>query len=140
MNVTAALLVGLLFGAGTYLVLQRSLTRVVLGVGLWGYAGNLLLLMAGGRAGAPPLLSAAEPPQPYADPLPHAMALTAIVVTFAITAFLLALAFRGWTLAGTDEVEDDIEDRRIARERVKEEPAGDESAPEAMTEFGGEKE
>ncbi|MBA3886193.1 MAG: Na(+)/H(+) antiporter subunit C [Acidobacteria bacterium] len=114
MILTMALLVGVLFGGGTFLVLQRTLTRVVLGLGLWGYAVNLLLLMAGGRAGAPPLLGDEPPPVPFADPLPQAMALTAIVITFAITAFLLALAYRSWTLTGDDEAEDDIEDRRIA--------------------------
>jgi multicomponent Na+:H+ antiporter subunit C len=114
MILTTAIVVGVLFGGGTFLVLQRTLTRVILGLGLWGYAVNLLLLMAGGRAGAPPLLGGAEPPMPYADPLPQAMALTAIVITFAITAFLLALAYRSWTLTGDDEAEDDIEDRRIA--------------------------
>jgi multicomponent Na+:H+ antiporter subunit C len=85
-----------------------------LGSGLWGYAVNLLLLMAGGRAGTPPLINDAPPASGFADPLPQAMALTAIVITFAITAFLLALAYRSWTLTGDDEAEDDIEDRRIA--------------------------
>lgn len=138
MILTKALLVGVLFGAGTYLVLQRNLTRVVLGFGLWGYATNVLLLVSGGRAGAPPLLARAEPSSPFADPLPQAMALTAIVITFAITAFLLALAFRGWTLIGSDEVEDDIEDRRIAASRGDEEPGAGETEPEGATEFGGE--
>jgi multicomponent Na+:H+ antiporter subunit C len=114
MILTMAIVVGVLFGGGTYLVLQRTLTRVVLGLGLWGYAVNLLLLMAGGRAGTPPVIGETAPLRPYADPLPQAMALTAIVITFAITAFLLALAYRSWTLTGDDEAEDDIEDRRIA--------------------------
>jgi multicomponent Na+:H+ antiporter subunit C len=111
---TMAVIVGVLFGGGTYLVLQRTLTRVILGLGLWGYAVNLLLLMAGGRAGAPPFINDVPPAGAFADPLPQAMALTAIVITFAITAFLLALAYRSWTLTGDDEAEDDIEDRRIA--------------------------
>jgi multicomponent Na+:H+ antiporter subunit C len=55
-----------------------------------------------------------SPEGAFVDPLPQAMALTAIVITFAITAFLLALAYRSWTLTGADEAEDDIEDRRIA--------------------------
>lgn len=114
MILTMAVIVGVLFGGGTYLVLQRTLTRVILGLGLWGYAVNLLLLMAGGRAGAPPLIKDVPPAGAFADPLPQAMALTAIVITFAITAFLLALAYRSWTLTGDDEAEDDIEDRRIA--------------------------
>ena len=50
-----------------------------------------------------------------ADPLPQALALTAIVISFGITAFLLALAYRSWVLRSDDEVEDDVEDRRIAK-------------------------
>ena len=50
-----------------------------------------------------------------ADPLPQALALTAIVIAFGITAFLLAVAYRSWVLNHDDEVEDDVEDRRIAR-------------------------
>ena len=114
MILTMAIVVGVLFGGGTFLVLQRTLTRIVLGLGLWGYAVNVLLLMAGGRAGAPPLIGDETGSAGFADPLPQAMALTAIVITFAITAFLLALAYRSWTLTGDDEAEDDIEDRRIA--------------------------
>ena len=114
MILALVLVVGVLFGAGTYLVLHRTLTRIVLGFGLWGYAVNVLLLLSGGRAGAPPLIDDVTPEAAFVDPLPQAMALTAIVITFAITAFLLALAYRSWTLTGDDEAEDDIEDRRIA--------------------------
>ena len=114
MILTLAVVVGVLFAGGTYLVLHRTLTRIVLGLGLWGYAVNVLLLMSGGRAGAPPLVNGESAGPDFADPLPQAMALTAIVITFAMTAFVLALAYRSWTLTGGDEVEDDIEDRRIA--------------------------
>mgnify|MGYP001066860625 CR=1 FL=1 len=114
MILTMALIVGALFGAGTYLVLQRTLTRIVLGLGLWTYGANVLLLLAGGRAGAPPLLDGDAPAASFADPLPQAMILTAIVITFGITAFLLSLAYRSWTLTGDDMAEDDVEDRRIA--------------------------
>jgi multicomponent Na+:H+ antiporter subunit C len=51
---------------------------------------------------------------PASDPLPQALALTAIVITFGVSAFLLALAYRSWLLTRSDEVEDDVEDRRIA--------------------------
>ena len=114
MILALVVVVGVLFGAGTYLVLHRTLTRVILGFGLWGYAVNVLLLLAGGRAGAAPLVGEVVDESAFADPLPQGMALTAIVITFAITAFLLALAYRSWTLTGNDEAEDDIEDRRIA--------------------------
>jgi multicomponent Na+:H+ antiporter subunit C len=57
-----------------------------------------------------------------ADPLPQAMVLTAIVITFGVTAFLLALAFRSWLLTGEDFVQDDVEDRRIAALAPVEQP------------------
>jgi multicomponent Na+:H+ antiporter subunit C len=108
-----ALVVGVLFTGGTYLLLQRTLTRTILGLVLYGHAVNVLLLLAGGRAGAPPLVDGTD--APIADPLTEAMALTSIVITFGISAFLLALAYRSWTLTGDDMAEDDLEDRRIAQ-------------------------
>lgn len=113
MILALAVVVGFLFAGGTYLLLQRTLTRIVLGLALYSHGVNVLLLLAGGRAGAPPLVGEGDT-EAVADPLPQAMALTAIVITFAISAFLLALAYRSWTLTGDDEAEDDIEDRRIA--------------------------
>ena len=62
----------------------------------------------------PPVLSEGVDPGTVSDPLPQAMVLTAIVITFGVTAFLLALALRSYLLTGSDEVEDDLEDRRIA--------------------------
>ena len=111
MIVVMVLAVAVLYGAGAYLLLQRNLSRIVIGLGLLGHGANLLLLMAGGRAGAAPLAGSEGP---FADPLPQALALTAIVSTFGVSAFLLALAYRSWVLTRSDEVEDDVEDRRIA--------------------------
>lgn len=111
MIVVMVLAVAVLYGAGAYLLLQRNLSRIVIGLGLLGHGANLLLLMAGGRAGAAPLAGSGGP---FADPLPQALALTAIVITFGVSAFLLALAYRSWVLTRSDEVEDDVEDRRIA--------------------------
>lgn len=113
MIVALAVLVGILFAAGTYLLIQRTLTRIILGVSLYGHAVNVLLLSSGGRSGRAPILDGSET-GPVSDPLPQAMALTAIVISFAVVAFLLALAYRNWTHTGDDEVEDDLEDRRIA--------------------------
>lgn len=113
-DVTMALVVGTLFAIGFYLMLQRSLMRIVLGFVLLGHGTNLLLLVAGGTPGRPPVLEdGSAVPGRMADPLPQAMALTAIVITFGLTAFLMALAYRSWRLTGHDEVRDDIEDRRI---------------------------
>lgn len=107
------LLIGVLVGTGVVLVLERSLSRIVIGSGLITYGVNLLILMAGGRAGAPPIIGQA-PVDQMADPLPQAMVLTAIVIGLALTAFMLAMSYRTWQLNGNDEVQDDREDRRIA--------------------------
>lgn len=117
MILATALLVGLLYAVGTWLVLQRALTRIVLGLALMGHGANLLLLLAGGRAGRAPIVGGQPSRGEVSDPLPQALALTAIVITFAVLAFLLALAYRSFVLTGDDVVEDDFEDRRIAEER-----------------------
>ncbi|QKW35025.1 Na(+)/H(+) antiporter subunit C [Actinomadura sp. NAK00032] len=109
-------IVAVLFATGFDLLMQRSLIRIVVGFSLLGHGANLLLLLAGGPAGTPPLLGAKGPGR-TADPLPQAMALTAIVITFGVTAFLLAMAYRSRQLRGGDEVPDDVEDRRICAER-----------------------
>lgn len=109
-----ALVVAVLYAVGTYLLLQRTLTRIVIGLALMGHGANLLLLAAGGAPGRPPLITDGVDASAYADPLPQALALTAIVITFGVMAFLLALAYRSWSVTHDDEVEDDIEDRRLA--------------------------
>ena len=80
-TVVLPVIIGGLYAAGVYLLLDRSLTRVLLGVLLLGNATNLLLLSAGGPAGLAPILGYAEPDE-MSDPLPQALILTAIVITF----------------------------------------------------------
>lgn len=113
MSIALVVTAGLLVSIGTYLLLQRVLTRIIIGLVLLAHGANLLLLAAGGRAGAPPF-AGSPVGEPDAEPLPQALALTAIVISFGMLVFLLALAYRSWALTGNDEVEDDIEDRRIA--------------------------
>lgn len=113
MTITLAITVGVLYGAGTYLLLQRTLTRIVIGLAMVGHGANVLLLMSAGGPGAPPFIADRPPGAPYTDPLPQALALTAIVITFGVIAFLLALAYRSHVLTGNDIVEDEIEDRRL---------------------------
>ncbi len=69
--------------------------------------------------------SASRHAEEFADPLPQALALTAIVITFALTTFLLALGYRSYVLVGHDEVQDDVEDRRIARQKTPSAPLED---------------
>ncbi len=105
---------GLVCACGTYLLLGRQLSRVVIGIALLGHGVNILLVLSGGDGGDPAFVGGDV--ERFADPLPQALVLTAIVITFGVVAFLLALAFRSWRVTEDDEVEDDVEDRRIARE------------------------
>lgn len=104
---------GVLVGLGVYLVLERSLSRVFIGLSLITNGTNVLILAMAGPAGLPPLLGGDW--NSIVDPLPQAMILTSIVLSLGTTAFGLALAYRSWRLSGHDEVVDDVEDRRLAR-------------------------
>jgi multicomponent Na+:H+ antiporter subunit C len=112
-----------LFGIGTYLLLQRKLSRIIIGLGLLTHGANLLLITAGDR-GRPPVIGEGSP-EDFADPLPQALALTAIVITFGVTILLLALAYRSWLLTRDDEVQDDVGDRAIGRSDVVEDEVAD---------------
>ena len=94
-TVVLPVIIGGLYAAGVYLLLDRSLTRVLIGFLLLGNATNLLLLSAGGSGGPAPILGYAEPDE-MSDPLPQALILTAIVITFGISAFVLAMIYRSW--------------------------------------------
>jgi multicomponent Na+:H+ antiporter subunit C len=110
MSAALIVLVGVLFASGTFLILQRSLTRIILGVGMLANGANIVILGTGARSGEAPIIGRDGE---FTDPVPQALVLTAIVIGFGITAFLLALAWRGWTIDGNDVVEDDDEDKRV---------------------------
>jgi multicomponent Na+:H+ antiporter subunit C len=122
----------LLFGIGTYLLLQRKLSRIIIGLGLLTHGANILLITAG-RRGDPPIVGQGARAD-LADPLPQALALTAIVITFGVTILLLALAYRSWQLTDDDEVADDVADRMISRDTSPGEDVADqeESMPEPV--------
>jgi multicomponent Na+:H+ antiporter subunit C len=95
---------GVLFACGTYLLLQRNLLQIIVGLALFSHGANLALMVSGGlKRGRPPLLTTAAP---YADPLPQALVLTAIVISFGVTAFALVLAFRTRQVCGSNEVDE----------------------------------
>lgn len=112
-SVALAVVVAGLVAVGFLMLTSRSLGRAVVGFVLLGHGANLLLLLAGGPAVEPPVIGEGGPEQ-LADPLVQAFVITAIVITFGVTVFLLGLVHRSWALHGTDEVRDDPEDRRIA--------------------------
>jgi len=111
-NLTLIITASTLIGCGVYLVLERSLTRVLVGLLLLGNGVNLLFLISGGRAGEAPIVGTADAAD-MSDPLPQALVLTAIVIALGTAAFLLAMAHRSWQLNGNDDVQDDVEDAAI---------------------------
>lgn len=126
MSVAMIFAIAGLVATGTFLVTSRSLSRTVLGFALLGHGAVLALLAAGGPAGSPPIVDGVPAPD-MANPLPQALALTAIVISFGLTLFVLALARRQHLLTGDDLVEDDVEDRRIATTREAREASLDET-------------
>lgn len=107
-----------LYTGGVYLMLDRSLTRILLGFLLVGNATNLLIFLMSGTFGHAPIADGEE--GTMSDPLPQAFILTAIVITFGVSAFLLALIYRSWRLTQVleDRVEDDEDDLAIATAEV----------------------
>lgn len=113
-NLTLVVLCAILCGSGVYLLLERSLSRVLVGLLLLSNGVNLALLSAGGPAGSSAFYGSADPAD-MADPLPQALILTAIVITLGTVAFVLAMAHRSWQLNANDDVQDDVEDAVIRR-------------------------
>ncbi|ACL19220.1 multisubunit sodium/proton antiporter MrpC subunit [Desulfitobacterium sp. LBE] len=99
-----AIVIGILFTIGTYLILSKTLLRIILGTSLIGHGVNLLILTMGGlKKGGPPLLGLKE--SLFTDPLPQALLLTAIVINFATTALFLVLSYRTYNVLGSDDSE-----------------------------------
>lgn len=97
--------IGFLFMAAVYLILSKSLIRIIIGTGLLSHAAHLLILTMGGLDGtAPPVVADGVQVTDYVDPLPQALILTAIVISFAVTSFFLVLAYRAYQELGTDDM------------------------------------
>ncbi len=110
------ILIGGLTSAGVYLLLERSVTRMLLGLLLIGNAINLLILTVGGPSGNPPIRGRTSNGETTtADPLAQGMILTAIVITMGIAAFVLALAYRSYRLTTVEDVAPDPEDIRVSQ-------------------------
>jgi multicomponent Na+:H+ antiporter subunit C len=106
METAFSVLSGLFFASAVYLMLSRHIVRIMLGVALLGNAVNLLLFTAGRiTRETPPVIAAAVNalPASAANPLPQALILTAIVISFSFFAFLMVLAYRAWQTLGTDD-------------------------------------
>jgi multicomponent Na+:H+ antiporter subunit C len=104
------LIMAAMYACGIFMLLERSMTRVLIGFLLLGNATNILILIMAGTVGIAPFVGENTTAEEFHDPLPQALSLTAIVITFGLSAFLLALIYRSWHLGQVDELEDDRED------------------------------
>ncbi len=108
MTFLLAVIVGVLYAAGTYLILRRSLVKVIFGLILLGHAANLMIFTVGRLTkGAPAFVpeGAEALVEPFADPLPQALILTAIVIGFGVQAFTIVLFKRTYQELGTEDLD-----------------------------------
>ncbi len=108
METVLAFVIGGLYAAGIYSMLRRSLIKLVIGLVFLGNASHLLIFTAGGLTrGKPPIISEETVTQAatYADPLPQAMILTAIVISFGVLAFVLVLVQRTYKMVGSEDID-----------------------------------
>jgi multicomponent Na+:H+ antiporter subunit C len=109
MQILIAITVGSIFACAIYMILRRSIVKLIIGLALLGHAANLLIFSAGGLSrGSPALVLPGEtaPPTPHADPLPQALILTAIVISFGVIAFMMVLVSRAYAAVGTDDIDE----------------------------------
>jgi multicomponent Na+:H+ antiporter subunit C len=105
MEIVMSVVVGFLFMSAVYLILSKSLIRIIIGTSLLAHGAHLLFITMGGLGGiAPPVVAEGVSNADYADPLPQALVLTAIVISFAVTSFFLVLAYRAYQELETDDV------------------------------------
>lgn len=116
-NIGMLIVIGVLVSTGVYLLIERSITRMLLGLLLFGNGINLLILTSGGQDGNPPIIGHDSVHESMADPLAQAMILTAIVITMGIASFILALAYRSFKITTADVVQNDPEDVRVLKRR-----------------------
>ncbi|TFD25358.1 sodium:proton antiporter [Cryobacterium lyxosi] len=108
-SLTLVIVMAVMYAAGVYVMLERSLTRVLIGFLLVGNAANLLIFIMSGRPGSAPIVTGASV-EDMVDPIPQVLMLTAIVINFGITALLLALIYRSWWLAQLGDEGDTLTD------------------------------
>lgn len=107
MEPVLAIVVGVLYAAGVYMLLRRSIVRLIIGLALLSNAANLLIFTSSGLTrGNPPVMSVDEKvlSPAAADPLPQALILTAIVISFGVLAFAVVLLKRAYETAGADDL------------------------------------
>lgn len=111
MSTLLPIVIGVLYATGLYMMLRRSLVKLIIGLALLGHASNLLIFVAAsGRGlvrGGPPIIAAdqSSATTAFADPIPQALILTAIVIGFGVLAFALALFHKTYHAVGTDDLD-----------------------------------
>lgn len=108
MELLLAIITGLLYGAGIYMILRRSLVKLIIGLVLLGNGANLLIFLVGGIVkGKPPVIPEGSSVivDAYADPVPQALILTAIVISFGLQAFAIVLIKRAYQVVKTDDLD-----------------------------------
>lgn len=108
MTLLLAIVVGGLYAAGLFMILRRSIVKLVFGLSLLSHGTNLLIFTSGGLTrGRPPLIPEGQTTleQPYADPIAQALILTAIVISFAVLAFSVVLLYRVHQTIGTEDMD-----------------------------------
>lgn len=106
METLITILAGVFVTVATYLILSKSVLRVILGTAILSHAAHLLIMTMGGlKTGSVPILGD-EDISAVVDPLPQALILTSIVISFAVTALVLVLAYRAYQTLGTDNLEE----------------------------------
>jgi multicomponent Na+:H+ antiporter subunit C len=108
LEIILAVLIGVLYATGLYMMMRRSIVKLIIGLVLLGHAANLLIFTTGGLVRAlSPLVPEGEltPIGPFADPLPQALILTAIVIGFGVIAFAVVLIHRVYETIDTDDLE-----------------------------------
>jgi len=108
MELLLVLLVGILYSSGIFMMLRRSMVKLLLGLLLIGNGANILIFLMGGLTkGKPPIIGENETAftGPYADPVPQALILTAIVISFALTAFAIILLKKVYATTGSDDLD-----------------------------------
>lgn len=142
MTLNVVLLIGMviMYACGVYMLLERSFTRMILAVMLIGNATNILIFLTSGGFGNAPIMEEGADPDTFSDPLPQAFILTAIVITFATTAFMLALLYRSWRLAHGDQVDDDDDSVALRHVDPEEDDEVFDEDDSGDTEFGDEAE
>ena len=109
MQVLIAFVIGVLFASGLFMMMRRSIVKLIIGLALLGHAVNLLIFAVGRIARAtPPVIApgSTTPNEFVADPLPQALALTAIVIGFGVQAFAMVIVKRTYQITGTDDLKE----------------------------------